>query len=307
MAEEREWNLTSGDTIRRVDLHDRYGGNRQGGISPSAMTPHVMIFSEAASGQRHGYFDRWDEDGVFHYTGEGQGGDQRMQRGNAAILNHRQNGKALRVFQGVGGVVRYLGEFELLDPAWYTARAPETGNGPMRDVFIFRLRPIDAEPPGPPPAGGPDRPIGAGYRPADETGQIAAPEPFAVDPNVVDRGRRGHAITQNALASFVEGLGYQPLSPVGEIDYDLAWQADDVLYVAEVKSLTDANESKQLRLGLGQVLDYQDGLSAGNRRVRGVLAVERKPTDDRWVQLCARLGVVLVWPNAFEALRPGVA
>ena len=33
------WDLTPGESIRRVELHDRYGGARQGGIAGSATTP----------------------------------------------------------------------------------------------------------------------------------------------------------------------------------------------------------------------------------------------------------------------------
>jgi hypothetical protein len=50
-----------------------------------------------------------------------------------------------------------------------------------------------------------------------------------------------------------------------EPQYDLAWLAGDTLYVAEVKSLTAANEERQLRLGLGQVLRYTH-LLAGRAR-----------------------------------------
>ena len=81
------WTLPPGETIRRVDLHSAYGGGGQGGIAPSARTPNVLIFSDPASGEQHGYFDGWHEDGLFHYTGEGQRGDQQMRGGNSAILN----------------------------------------------------------------------------------------------------------------------------------------------------------------------------------------------------------------------------
>lgn len=45
------WNLEPGYLIRRRDLHDRYGGRRQGGIGPSATTPNVLIFSDPDSGE----------------------------------------------------------------------------------------------------------------------------------------------------------------------------------------------------------------------------------------------------------------
>jgi hypothetical protein len=137
--------LAPGGRIKRVELHKEFGGSGRSGIAPSARSPNVFIFF-GSSGQRHGYYDGW-LDGCFHYTGEGQRGDQTMDHGNAAILNHSDAGRALRVFEGVGGDLTYLGDFEL-DAAqpFYRADAPETGNGPMREVIIFKLWPKTVEP-----------------------------------------------------------------------------------------------------------------------------------------------------------------
>jgi hypothetical protein len=87
------WTLRPGDRIRRTELHGRYGGSGQSGISPSRMTPNILVFTDPRSGERHGYFDHWAPDDSFHYTGEGQRGDQAMTKGNLAILNHRANGR----------------------------------------------------------------------------------------------------------------------------------------------------------------------------------------------------------------------
>jgi hypothetical protein len=142
--------------------------------------------------------------------------------------------------------------------------------------------------------------LGQRYVEANEDASTSARQPFSIDPNLVDRGVRGHARTQNALASFV-GVAVRTPKP-DEPQYDLAWQEDDVLYVAEVKSLTAANEERQLRLGLGQVLRYAHLLSGRATCIEPVLAAERKPSDDSWAELCSRLGVRLVWPPHFEAL-----
>lgn len=135
---------------------------------------------------------------------------------------------------------------------------------------------------------------------ADEDASTSARDPFEIDPNLVDRGVRGHARTQNALAGFVGGLARTPKP--SEPQYDLAWQRDNVLYVAEVKSLTRINEERQLRLGLGQVLRYAHLLAARATRVQPVLAVEREPSDSSWSELCNAQGVLLVWPPDFSAL-----
>jgi hypothetical protein len=135
-----EWNISPGTKIKRVELHRRFGGSRQGGIGPSAQSPNVLIFTDP-SGQQHGYYDGWS-DGCFHYTGEGQYGDQTMTRGNAAILHHIEQGRDLRVFEGAKRTVEYLGEFELDDSQpFYRTDAPETRGGPRREVIVFKLWP----------------------------------------------------------------------------------------------------------------------------------------------------------------------
>jgi hypothetical protein len=96
-----EWSLRPGETIQRKTLHIQFGGGGQGGIGPSALTPNVFVFTDPATGAQHGYVDGWQDDGCFHYTGEGQRGDQTMKRGNAAILRHRQERRSLRVFPRV--------------------------------------------------------------------------------------------------------------------------------------------------------------------------------------------------------------
>jgi hypothetical protein len=149
--------------------------------------------------------------------------------------------------------------------------------------------------------------LGTNYRSANPEVRTAKREPFSVDPDLVDRALRSHATTQDALASAAREAGLDPRSPVpGEPTFDLAWDDDGTIVVAEIKSLTERNEERQLRLALGQVLRYAHLLSAGGRPVRPVIAAEREPSDASWLDLCAAAGVTLVWPGAFEpALQHG--
>jgi hypothetical protein len=69
-----------------------------------------------------------------------------------------------------------------------------------------------------------------------------------------------------------------------------------------VKSLTEQNEERQLRLGLGQVLRYRSLLSAkGVAEVRAVLVAEHEPSDPSWRALCQEMGVVLLTPPGLSA------
>jgi hypothetical protein len=147
------------------------------------------------------------------------------------------------------------------------------------------------------------RTIGERYRPAKEDLVVSTRDPFEVDPEVIERGTRGHAVTQNALATFLVASGMEPVSPtVGDPDFDVAWSREGTLYVAEVKSITNANEEKQLRLGLGQVLWYRHRLAEERDPVHAVLVVEREPTDSGWLRACAGARVALVWPGEFGRL-----
>ncbi len=38
-----DWELEAGAQLRHVELHERYGGSRRGGIGPSAQTPNVFL------------------------------------------------------------------------------------------------------------------------------------------------------------------------------------------------------------------------------------------------------------------------
>lgn len=149
----------------------------------------------------------------------------------------------------------------------------------------------------------PDQPLGVDYRRADEGVAASERDAFSVDPSLVERGLRGHASTQNALAAHVEALGLAPRSPrPDEPNFDLAWTDGDTRYVAEVKSTTISNAEKQLRLGLGQVLRYRQLLSDHGTATVAVLAVEGPPPPG-WTALCDSVGVRLVWPPDFQGLR----
>ena len=138
--------LVVGDEYVRRELHDKLGGGVQGGISPSAQHPIVLLFS-GPGGEEHGYgFDGWKGTGVYEYTGEGRPelGDQRFLRGNKAIRDHEQNGKRLLLFQqvleGKRKTNRVRFEGEMLYVSHRIEHHDSTGNG--RDVIVFILTPV---------------------------------------------------------------------------------------------------------------------------------------------------------------------
>ena len=146
-------------------------------------------------------------------------------------------------------------------------------------------------------------PIGRNFIEDDESIVPRAAAPGPPDPDLVGRGNRAHRHTRNALAARLKSLGIQPLDAApSDPPFDLAWWKGDVLYVAEVKSLTKENEEHQLRLGLGQLLRYCHLLRKRADHVIPVLAPELKPRDPEWGQLCKALNVRLAFPPDFGAL-----
>jgi hypothetical protein len=134
------WPYLPGDQVRREALHERFGGNRQSGIAPSRTTSEVMLFT-TINGARHGYDDCSHPDGTWSYVGEGQHGDQKVTRGNLAIVGHERVGRRLRLFQGLGGgQVAYIGRFRYAGHE--QRRSHCTAARRPRKVLVFTLEPL---------------------------------------------------------------------------------------------------------------------------------------------------------------------
>jgi 5-methylcytosine-specific restriction protein A len=129
-----------GGIYNRVrDIHDVYGGQRQGGISTPKSAPLIFLFT-GETGDQYGYHDGPRNDGTFAYTGEGQVGDMEFVRGNLAIRDHNADGRDLLLFAKLSqpGSYRFVGQFACDDFVYETA--PDK-NGALRQVIIFLLRP----------------------------------------------------------------------------------------------------------------------------------------------------------------------
>lgn len=143
--------------------------------------------------------------------------------------------------------------------------------------------------------------VGVEYRPANPDPSVSPAEVFTFDPATRERRLASHAFVQNSLAALLQSRGLCPRSPKpDEPDFDLAWQ-QDVTFVAEVKSLGGADEDRQLRMGLGQVLHYRHVMARKFGVVRAVLALEYEPADT-WLQICAEMGIIVTWPPTWPAM-----
>jgi 5-methylcytosine-specific restriction protein A len=125
---------------RRDDLHSKYGGQMQGGISTPSKHNFIMLFT-SNTGEQYGYNDGWNANGEFIYTGEGQQGNMSFVRGNLAILRHSANDKPLHLFKYVSmGHVKYIGQMQ------YKSHEIIEGNdvhNSVRKIIVFTLIPSD--------------------------------------------------------------------------------------------------------------------------------------------------------------------
>jgi hypothetical protein len=168
------------------------------------------------------------------------------------------------------------------------------------------------------PGGGqaPPGTVDDAYTPPPRGGEVPESLVFETDPDKVDRGTTAHKDTQDELAESLRKAGLKPRSPkLGDPAFDIAWRDDDAggaAFICEVKSLTNKNETGQVRLAIGQVLDYVHALDSlreadslpphweGVHAVRGVVALERRPARDaHWAGLCERHGIILTWPEEY--------
>ena len=124
---------------KRSTLHDLYGGNRQGGITPTRSHPFIFIFS-GKTGTQYGYKDGWDNENVFSYTGEGQDGDMQFIRGNLALKDHLDNAKRVFLFENERtGYVKFVCELEFFDYDYFDT-PDKNGKERIGIKFFFKRK-----------------------------------------------------------------------------------------------------------------------------------------------------------------------
>ena len=126
---------------RMSDIHNKYDGQQQGGISTPAEFPYIFIFTGTTGGD-YGYRDGYDNEGVFNYTGEGQIGDMKMTKGNLAIRDHQKNRKEIYLFEKFLSGYRFVGLCNYIDNR---IEKLKDRNGELRDAIVFRLDIVNAQ------------------------------------------------------------------------------------------------------------------------------------------------------------------
>lgn len=262
----------------------------QGGISPSAKSPNVFIIT-APAGEKHGYiYDGYNEDdGYYHYTGEGQHGDQQMVQGNRAIRDHVGEGRELHLFTAVGPQLTYVGQFQYVSD--YDADAPETGGDNTRKVIVFKLKQVEGiEPPA----------SATGLTLPKRTSVEKVPvERQNVESTWVDRDREPYEarrVEQELVLAFERWLLDQghsvcrlKLRPKGEpapLYCDVYDETTNTLFEAKGSIARPA-----IRMAIGQLADY--GRLAKSGPSKAVLVPERPRAD--LMALLSGEGIAVWW------------
>lgn len=131
------------------------------------------------------------------------------------------------------------------------------------------------------------------YR-SPEVDPAALTDTRAFDKQAYVAGCDEHDRLSRWLIDTLAATGILVGTGLAKVPVDLAWQdADGRQYIAEVKSLVGASPEDQLRLGLGQVLEYRHRLSLADRAVTPILLTSA-PVDAVWRDICRDNGVTPV-------------
>ena len=284
--------LKPGARLKRAELHARYGGRRQGGISPSRSSSNVFLFADAATGRLHGYlYDGARSDGFYHYTGEGQRGDQQMVQGNRAVRDHAAEGRDICLFEVDRGIAKYVGRFEYVDH--YLADAPETGRGEVRSVIVFRLRQLDGVDHCRARQGG--RARGGNWLEEVPVEQHLT-ERFVIEGSREPREaeRREQRLVRQYL-DYLEQQGHKvcrlQLRPRGEptpLFCDLFDKTTQTMVEAKGSVARPA-----IRMAVGQLADY----ARLKPRARKAILLPQRPRRDL-LDLADKQGIDVIWPEA---------
>ncbi|MFC5675183.1 hypothetical protein ACFP51_10740 [Streptomyces pratens] len=156
-----------------------------------------------------------------------------------------------------------------------------------------RVRPVAASPTTDEVLGGPLQVRRPGRRSSAQ---------LTLDLSHLDKATSAHEATVGALLVHLSGRGVEVRTHApGAPAFDAGWSRGTDVFIAEVKSLTGAREDQQIRLGIGQVLDYAHQLRTAHpgRRLHPVLVLEKRPVGPRWSSLAQSAGIRLTWAPGF--------
>lgn len=309
------WDVPIGTRLPRRELHDRFGGSWQGGITRATKTDEMFVFTNIGGGE-HGYgvHEGVRSDGVFRYSGQGQNGDQTLTANNKALAESEELGRPIRVFRGQG-IVTYVGSFALADPPYTWERFPGTGSSTERDGLVFNLVAVDADTSLLPALA--DDEISASSRGPETPAPpvTTAWQPLDFGEYQVRRVDEGESVRSVSRREFELQTRFgEWLRARGEDVQVLRLTEDGVtivpdLYVPTLGQVIEAKKSTArtyVRAAIGQALDYA---AVAQRRGLAVSPAVLLPSEPQasLAELCTSVGITVWWPSSsgdFREVRP---
>lgn len=291
-SEAKQWTLEIGDTVRRRAIHDAYGGQRQGGISTPISIPDIIVITSQESGSRHGYdaYEGLQEDGSFSYTGEGQYGPQKFERGNAAIRDSAESGRPLRLFTKRGVMVTYVGEFTTGEPSYRLETIPDSDGNP-REGIIFNLVPVDGD----------IEALDAGPHRLRSAIRVSTWSPpnwssFLLGRSTYLGEREASRIEFKLQADFGQWVRARGETPRRLLLESAGATIEPDMYVEESGWIVEAKKSPArayVRTAIGQVLDYARVARESGRKAVPAILLPSRPVP-HLVELILELGIKLI-------------
>ncbi len=297
-----------GESLPKKKIHElEFAGTKVRGSDQHAMTSCLdksafLIFHDPVEGKRFGY-DVWEgeqADGSFHYTGMGVKGNQVLSRGNKGLLEAADAGRPIHFFRrplpGVkreqGDPYTYEGLVTLGWPPYEVRRAPDE-DGNERDVFVFKLLPVgktgleveNEELPTGIPVGEFANWIPPAAQTAAQSKQQTEPPTAELVENQL-HGRFGEFLTSLGFKPESVAISLQGLKGALRPDFVLR----DVGFVIEAKA---SSSREDVRLAIGQVLDYRYLLDLMDVKCKPAILLPQGPTPDL-VDLLKTLNVALI-------------
>jgi hypothetical protein len=221
-----------------------------------------------------------------------------MAQGNRSIRDHVAEERELHLFDAGGGSATYLGQFEYIDH--YTADAPETGDGPMRSVIVFRLRAVGDTARLTPSRLESISPESVKEVPVEQH----LTERMMVDPSrePYEAERREQELVRTYMAHLVASghdvcrLQLRPPEEPAPLFCDLYDKSTNTLIEAKGTIARAA-----FRMAIGQLADYSRMIDPSPTRA---ILVPQRPREDL-IRLASSQGINVIWredEDRFESL-----
>lgn len=282
-----------GDTFKRSELHKIVSGSFRQGMTSCLNENAFLLFHDKKSGVEFGY-DKWEGfqvDGSFAYTGQGIEGNQKLSRGNSALIKAHETGKPIHLIESNKGICEYLGEYALGTPYFEIKQASDI-NKNQREVFVFKLIPVSKL----------SQKVESTIKKSVLEGKISQWRPpndsqiFSKSAAASERNiqRIEHGL-QKRFGEFLIRHGHSVQKYQFKFEHTNGMLEPD-FWVSSMKLVVEAKASsarEYVRTGIGQVLDYANLSHTNNTNFKPALLFTNKPSEDL-CKLIYNLGILLI-------------